>query len=56
MGKITDYTLEQQESLGKLRKRVPAAMEGFNAFMNGVEETGALERKTKELIALALAA
>lgn len=54
MGKITDYTVEQKESLGKLREQVPDAMEGFNAFMGGVGKPGALDGKTKELIALAL--
>lgn len=55
MTTITDYTKEQQESLGKLGQQVPDAMGGFNAFMNGVEKDGALDGKTKELIALALA-
>ena len=55
MGYITDLTVEQQENLGALREKVPAAMEGFSAFMGGVEKPGALDNKTKELIALALA-
>lgn len=54
MGYITDLTVEQHENLSKLREQVPEAMEGFNAFMNGVEKVGALDGKTKELIALAL--
>ena len=54
MGEITNLTLEQKESLDKLRKQVPDAMEGFGAFMGGAGKPGALDGKTKELIALAL--
>jgi AhpD family alkylhydroperoxidase len=54
MGIITDYTLEQKESLDKLRELVPDAMEGFDAFVRGTGKPGALDGKTKELIALAL--
>ena len=54
MGYITDLTVEQQENLGKLSEQVPEAMDGFRAFMNGVGKPGALDGKTKELIALAL--
>jgi len=50
----TDLTVEQHESLGALREQVPAAMEGFTAFMGGVVKPGALDNKMKELIALAL--
>lgn len=55
MGFITDLTVEQQENLGALGKQVPNAMQGFSSFMEGVEKPGALDNKTKELIALALA-
>jgi AhpD family alkylhydroperoxidase len=54
MGFITDLTLEQKESMGKLREQVPEAMEGFSTFVSGVGKPGALDAKTKELIALAL--
>ena len=54
MGYITDLTVEQQENLGKLSEQVPEAMEGFKAFMTGVDKPGALDGKTKELISLAL--
>ncbi|MBN1195422.1 MAG: carboxymuconolactone decarboxylase family protein [Methanomicrobiaceae archaeon] len=54
LGYITDLTVEQHENLGTLREQVPAAMEGFTVLMQGVEKTGALDQKMKELIALAL--
>lgn len=54
MGYITDLTVDQHDNLGKLREKVPDAMKGFTEFLNGVGQPGALDEKTKELIALAL--
>jgi len=41
-------------SLGKLRTDAPGVMQGFNALSEAAMTEGALSRKTKELIALAL--
>jgi AhpD family alkylhydroperoxidase len=38
-----------------LRKAIPEVYEGFNALHSAVYADGALDRKTKELIALAIA-
>ena len=40
---------------GELRRAVPAVMEGFGALGAATYQSGALEPKTKELIALAIA-
>lgn len=39
---------------GELRKLAPEAMQGFYALAKGASADGALDRKTKELIALAI--
>jgi AhpD family alkylhydroperoxidase len=54
MGYITDLTVEQQENQRKLREKVPEGMKGFTEFVSGTGQPGALDGKTKELIALAL--
>ena len=41
-------------SLAKLRADMPDVMKGFNALAEAATRDGALTRKTKELIALAL--
>jgi AhpD family alkylhydroperoxidase len=41
-------------SLGKLRTDAPGVMQGFNALAEAAMSEGALSKKTKELIALAL--
>lgn len=41
-------------SLAKMRKEIPDVMEGFNALAQAATRDGALDKKTKELIALAL--
>lgn len=44
---ISAYTAE-------MRKLAPEAMQGFNALSKGAGSDGALDKKTKELIALAI--
>lgn len=39
---------------GELRKLVPEAMQGFHALAKGASAEGVLDKKTKELIALAI--
>ncbi len=41
-------------ALAKLRKEIPDVMNGFNAMAQAATKEGALSKKTKELIALAL--
>lgn len=41
-------------SLSKMRKEIPDVMNGFNALAQAATKEGALSKKTKELIALAL--
>lgn len=40
--------------VGELRKAQPETMKGFSAMANSALEDGALDKKTKELIALAI--
>lgn len=47
---ITEIT----PALAKLRKEIPDVMSGFNALAQAATQEGALSKKTKELIALAL--
>lgn len=54
---MKDYkqvTSDIAEYIGHLRKLVPDAMTGFNQMSKGATQTGALDEKTKELIALAI--
>lgn len=48
---ITDSILI---SLSKMRKEIPDVMNGFNTLAGAATKDGALNKKTKELIALAL--
>lgn len=41
-------------SVSKMRKEIPDVMNGFNALAQAATKDGALSKKTKELIALAL--
>ena len=41
-------------SLVKMRKEIPDVMNGFNALAQSATKDGALDKKTKELMALAL--
>lgn len=49
-----DMTRAISANLKTLRKDLPDAMQGFSALAAGATREGALDRKTKELIALAL--
>lgn len=40
--------------VGKLRKSIPDVMSGFSTMAQGATKDGALDKKTKELLALAL--
>lgn len=47
-------TKDISEYMGELRKVVPDAMSGFSALAKGATADGALDKKTKELIALSI--
>jgi AhpD family alkylhydroperoxidase len=49
-----DITHSVSASLAKLRADIPDVMKGFSALSQAAGKPGALESKTKELIALAL--
>lgn len=42
------------KSIGKLQKEIPEVMKGFSAMAQAATKDGALDKKTKELVALAL--
>jgi AhpD family alkylhydroperoxidase len=55
MSKIyKEVTTEISVSLSKMRKEIPDVMSGFSALAQAATKDGALSKKTKELIALAL--
>lgn len=47
-------TKDISEYVGELRKVVPDAMQGFSALSKGATQDGALDKKTKEFIALGI--
>ncbi|HOO51250.1 MAG TPA: carboxymuconolactone decarboxylase family protein [Alphaproteobacteria bacterium] len=47
-------TKDISQYMGELRKAVPDAMAGFSALAKGATQEGVLDKKTKELIALAI--
>lgn len=49
-----DITKDISAYTGELRKLVPGAMDGFYAMAKGATAPGAVDEKTKELIALAI--
>ncbi len=49
-----EITADISVSLAKLRKEIPDVMNGFGALGQAAAKDGALNKKTKELIALAL--
>ncbi len=54
---VTDYVeLHQhlQDRLGQLGREIPGPMSGFSRLHNKAVENGALDKKTKELMALAI--
>jgi len=50
----TQYTNELSATIGGLRKDIPDVMAGFSAMAGAALEDGALNKKTKELIALSI--
>ena len=53
--KFTHITKDISTHLAKLRKEMPEVMTGFSALAQAATKEGALDKKTKELIAMALA-
>ncbi len=55
---MSDYykelTCELSATIGGLRREIPEVMKGFSAMAGAALEDGALNKKTKELIALAI--
>ena len=49
-----DVTRDISAYIGELRKVVPEPMQAFSALAKGATQDGALDKKTKELIALAI--
>jgi AhpD family alkylhydroperoxidase len=49
-----EITSNISESLSKMRKEIPDVLNGFSALAQAATKDGALNKKTKELIALAL--
>ena len=55
MGKsYKDIIADTSGNVSKLRKGIPDVLQGFNAMAAAAGKAGALDEKTKELIALAL--
>lgn len=53
--KFGEITKNISTHLGKLRQEMPEVMAGFSAMAKAATKDGALDKKTKELIAMALA-
>lgn len=53
--KFTQLTQGLNVQLAKLRKEMPELMSGFSALAQAATKEGALDKKSKELIAMALA-
>ncbi|WP_133128903.1 carboxymuconolactone decarboxylase family protein [Legionella nagasakiensis] len=53
--KFTQITKDITTQLGKMRKEMPEVMSGFAAISQAASKDGILDKKTKELIAMALA-
>lgn len=55
MGKsYKDIIADTSGNVSKLRKGIPDVLQGFNAMAAAAGKAGALDEKTKELIAMAL--
>ena len=50
----TDLTRSISTDLGKLRGEIPDTLRGFSALAKAATQDGAIDKKTKELIAIAL--
>ncbi|QDP71175.1 carboxymuconolactone decarboxylase family protein [Legionella israelensis] len=53
--KYEQMTKRINVQLGKMRKEMPELMSGFSSLAQAATKEGALDKKTKELIAMALA-
>ena len=53
--KFTQLTQGIAAQMAKLRKEIPDVMAGFSAISQAATKDGALDKKSKELIAMALA-
>lgn len=53
--KFTRVTKDINTQLAKMRKEMPEVMAGFSALAQAATKDGVLDKKTKELIAMALA-
>lgn len=53
--KFTTITKDISSQLAKMRKEIPDVMSSFSALSQAAYKEGALNKKTKELIAIALA-
>lgn len=53
--KFSRVTKDISTQLAKMRKEMPEVMAGFSALAQAATKDGALDKKTKELIAMALA-
>ena len=54
--KFKEMTTGINVQLAKLRKEMPDVMNGFSALSQAATKDGVLDKKSKELIAIALAA
>ncbi|QMT61321.1 MULTISPECIES: carboxymuconolactone decarboxylase family protein [unclassified Legionella] len=53
--KYSQVTKDISTQLAKMRKEMPEVMSGFSALAQAATKDGVLDKKTKELIAMALA-
>lgn len=49
-----EITQDISQQLQNMRKEIPDVMQGFSALSQGATKDGALDKKTKELIALGI--
>lgn len=54
-GKFSQVTKDISTQLAKMRKEMPEVMAGFSSLAQAASKEGVLDKKTKELIAIALA-
>lgn len=54
-GKFSELTQGISTQIAKMRKEMPEVMAGFSALAQAASKEGVLDKKTKELIAMALA-
>lgn len=53
--KYSELTKNIQDQVSKIRKELPEVMQGFSSLSQAATKDGVLDKKTKELIAIALA-